>query len=739
MRISPILCLAVIGLLLGGCGGSGRGGDDDAVPASRSTPTPASVLRLKNFSTSDSCAEFLGYAATALTEQYLQPFYSCSADGLRPCPIFLGPPEAVNAAPAAPATDGAQPDRVSGTHTQEAGVDEADVVKADAAGNLYILNGRHLYVLDAFPPAGLATQPLADLPLAGDDAGFFATDFFLDEAAQRLVVLGQSYGAQGGEVVNVIVDISDPAQPTEVQRLRHTGYALEARRVGARVHRVARFDVPLPGWFSDADDPLVQQRQDYLDAQAREDQAESDRIRAATRAEIEKRLQDAGAAALLPQLSDAAGTRALGCGDVARPDVAAGLGLVVIDSFDSDGSTRAASAAVNNSWLVYGSADNLYLAQSSFGWRFAPTQAEETAVYRFALDPQGPARYQGLGKVPGSVIGRFAFSEFEGHLRVASTETRFTDDSSTSTFNHLHVLRADQAQSDLPVVGSVRDYAPGERIQGARFVGRRGFVVTFRQIDPLFAFDLTEPARPVIASALKIPGFSSFLAPLGEDYLLTVGREGDDAGLSGRMQVSLFDVRDLANVSQISTLVPANQPTGSYSYSSAEYDPHAFTYFPDSVAAAAPGRLALPLQIYGDTPEQQFSGFLLLRVNPLAATAEERLAELGRIDHQSLAADRACADEGSERCSEAVYAADPRRSLFMEDAFGTYLYTVSTSGVLASDANDPDTALGQRVLPYDPSPYDCCVTIGDSGSDGGTGGDGGSGGGSVPPARSPEP
>jgi hypothetical protein len=173
----------------------------------------------------------------------------------------------------------------------------------------------------------------------------------------------------------------------------------------------------------------------------------------------------------------------------------------------------------------------------------------------------------------------------------------------------------------------------------------------------------------------------------------------------------LLDVRNLADVQQIATLVPASQPD-SYSYSAAEYDPHAFTYFPDQAAAASPGTLALPLQIYGNAPEQQFSGFLAVRVDPAASAP---LSELGRIDHKSLARDEFCAGGGGveepDVCISAVYGAEPRRAAFMTDGPESYLYTVSAVGVIASEAGDPQQVLGQKELPYDPATV-CCVSGG---------------------------
>jgi hypothetical protein len=713
------LGVAILGILVAACGGGGDDGGPADPPIQRTTvPTPKDKLALSYFSEADDCAEFRSYAADGLTEQYLQPFYQCLAIGtdFAPCPLELTPPTDV-AAPGEAAGGNDSPGRVSQTNTQEQGVDEADIVKADSAGNLYILAGKTLFVVDAFPADGLADRPLASLDLSNGNSNFYASDFFLDEATKRLVVLAQSYGAQAGAVVNVIVDITNPAQPAEVKRIALDGYSLEARRIGPRVHHVSRFDVPLPAWFHDAGDPLHENRVAYNNARSEGDEEEMAAIKAATRAEIGERIDVAGADSLLPRLRDGNVDTVLGCGDVARPDVPAGLGLAVIDSFNTNGSGRAVSAAINNGWMVYASANNIYLAQSSFGWRFDALQSEESAIWRFTLSNSGAAAYQGVGKVPGTLGGPYAMSEHEGHLRVATTETRFTstpDAETVTSYNQLRVLRANVPNADLDVVGAVSDFAPGERIQGVRFLGERGFVVTFRNIDPLFAFDLSNPALPTIESALHIPGFSSYLAPLGDDYLLTVGREGTEDGvLTGRMKIALYDVSNLANVQEVATLVPGDQPTNSYSYSAAEYDPHAFTFFPDDPQAPAVGTLAIPLQSYGEFPEEQFAGFVVVGVDGPGNSLVER----GRVNHASLATERFCGDESPEGdfCSPAIYSADPRRAVFMEDGDAIDLFTISLVGIVASNAAAPDETLGTKLLPFDPPPFDYCCAGGGGG------------------------
>lgn len=699
MRLSLTTILSLT--LLAGCNGS----DGTPSPVGQ-VDTPVAKLKLKNF---DACADFQSYAADAFTEQYLQPIY-CLADGFAPCPVYAGAPTA-NDGNAGGGTGGegaptAAPDRVSSTNTQEEGVDEADIVKADAAGNLYVISGRTLSVLQAFPPQGLEARELTTLSLADEGSGFYASDFFLDETAQRLVVMATEYTTRS-QSINVIIDISNPAAPAEVARLAIDGYGLEARRIGDRVHRVSRFDVPTPSWFNDSSDSLHQKRQQYQEARNRGDEQEAERIKAEVRTEIGNRVEAAGASALLPNLSaTVAGNTTqsqMSCSDIAHPEVTAGMGIALVDSFSTMGALRAASGVINNAWVVYGSAQNLYLAQSSFGWFWDPAQSEQTAIYRLALSPSGAAQYRGVGMVDGSVISRYALSEYNNALRVATTETISGRDANT-TRNGVTVL--DASGTDMPALGAISNLAPGERIQGVRFVGDRGYVVTFRQVDPLFALDLANPAQPVVTDELKIPGFSSYLLPLGNDYLLTIGRAGDEQQLSGQVGIQLFSVQDPRHITQLASVSPSAGGGSSYSYSSAEYDPHAFSYFADSDDAPVPGTLSVPLQSYDWNNGGGFSGFLVMRVDPAAA---QPLRELGRISHAGFAeGETQCSDEGagSSYCYDVYYSADPRRSVFMQDAQGTYLFTLSTLGVIASDAAAPASELGRHSLPHDE--FVCC-------------------------------
>ncbi|MES2684066.1 MAG: beta-propeller domain-containing protein [Pseudomonadota bacterium] len=686
-RLASSLALAAGLAQLAACGGGG--GNAIAPPTlSGKVKTPDTQLQPKAFRAD--CSDFISYTADALTEQYLSPrYYAVDA------PIAATPTPA-------PSAGGATPSRVSETNVQEAGVDEADLVKADSSGRFYILRDQELLVMKAYPASGMGSTAISRVPLGSVGEGFYAQDFFLDEAGRKLVVLATQY-SNSSAAVSLLFDLANPDAPVELSRLSVSGYGLEARRIGARVHRVSRFDLPVPAWVYDSNDALQKKRDDYEKAQSNNDSNTASRIKAEIRSEIGSRVQQQGAASFLPVLSTrtAAGetSRSMACDSLLHPTVTTATGLALVESFNTDGSARVVSGLVNNAFLVYASAQNLYLAQTSGGWFFAPNQSEETVVYRLALSATAAAAYQGLAKVDGHIPGRYALSEYQGHLRVASNEFRSDASSNSSNrYTHLTVFKANAA-GDMTQTGAVRDLAAGESLRGTRFDGARGYLVTFRQVDPLFAFDLSNPAAPALKSILKIPGFSSYLEPVGSDYLLTVGRAGDEQQLNGQLAIQLFDVRDLANVRLVSSLSPAVGGSG-YSYSAAEYDPHAFTYFPDRSDTSAPGTLSLPLQSYSDQSSQSFSGFLAVRVDP---TATAPLTELGRVDHQGFADTRTyCGGSGGvvasapPACYNSVYASDPRRSVFVQDASGTTLFTISTLGIKASDATAPARELGTR-------------------------------------------
>ncbi len=152
---------------------------------------------------------------------------------------------------------------------------------------------------------------------------------------------------------------------------------------------------------------------------------------------------------------------------------------------------------------------------------------EKTGIAKIGLNME----ISGAGKVPGKLLNQFSMDEYENHLRVATTVGQ-----GSNSANDVYVLN-----SNMDIVGSVLDLGETERIYSVRFLQDKGYVVTFRQIDPFYVLDLSNPLNPELKGELKIPGYSSYLHPITKDKILGIGKE------DSKMKISLFDVSSPEN------------------------------------------------------------------------------------------------------------------------------------------------------------------------------------------------
>jgi uncharacterized secreted protein with C-terminal beta-propeller domain len=200
-----------------------------------------------------------------------------------------------------------------------------------------------------------------------------------------------------------------------------------------------------------------------------------------------------------------------------------------------------------------------------------------TLIHAFALAGTS-ADYQASGEVAGWLLNQFSMSALDGNLRVATTEN--ANDFGSSSSSSVRVLQRDGTK--LVESGAVTGLGKGERIYAVRFVGSLGYVVTFRQTDPLYVIDLHDVAHPVQVGELKIPGFSAYLHPIGDGLLLGIGQAMTNNGMGESTKLALFDVRDPSAPKQLADL---NLASG---YSPAEYDAHAFLWWPDTRQVVVP-------------------------------------------------------------------------------------------------------------------------------------------------------
>ena len=550
--------------------------------------------------------------------------------------------DAAASAQTAPPGDGDS----SGTNTQEAGVDEGDLVENDGQRVYSVLDGR-LRIVDIASAAEVGSAELPD----GQH------QILLD--GTRLAVVTSVWDVAIDTVVSVY-DVADPANPALLGRTHLEGEATGVRAADgtARIVLSSSFGQRLPFVHPDGFSP---NNEETAEAENRRIIEESTPEQWLPRTYVES--EDGTASEI---------TTGLDCATVGHPGEFAGLGLVWIASVPlqaSDLTAVGSAGVVSSGGTTYASATTLYVATTRWPEYkvdgVAPNQAEPvtTAIHSFDISGGGAASYLASGQVPGVLLNQFSMSEFEGVLRVAVTEQDegFGSPSSSS----VRVLQRDG--DALKEVGSVGGLGATEQIYAVRFIGALGYVVTFRQTDPLYVIDLHDPANPTVAGELKIPGYSAYLHPISDTLLLGIGQAATEEGRTLGTKLSLFDVSDPAAPAEVAGLDVGGS-------SSAEFDHHAFLWWPSgtedplgqAVIPFADYRWDQPLDDTGNPVQPEFGAVV-------AQVSGGTVTEQGKVTHQGRA------DDGSEFSD--YYLDMVQRSMVV----GGQLVTVSPAGVLVSD------------------------------------------------------
>ncbi len=484
----------------------------------------------------------------------------------------------------------------TGTNLQEQGVDEPDIAKTDGK-TLLSLKGRRLQVFDVSGP-----QPVARGSL---DLGVLApSELLLD--GDRALVIGRvddkKKNARWHRLGLGLVDLADLDSPQMLAMQAITGKHVSTRQVDG-VARVVLTSSPF----------LLFQHPSYRDYS-------SPTARARLAEENRKAVKKATAADWLPSLRsvDAGGLLGparplLDCAGVLRPQYDSGLELLTVLTFDLAAETledAATTSVVTSGDLVYASPDKLFVATTKYHWPNRSGQAPKvrTSIHSFDLTDRLRTPYTGSGKVDGFLLGRWAMSEHEGDLRVVTT----TYNEKWRTESGVEVLRP-QDDGKLETIGKVGGLSHNERVQAVRWFDDMAAVVTYRQVDPLYIIDLSDPKNPVRRGALKVPGFSQYLHPIGEGTLLGIGQSADGWDRNG-LQVSSFDISD----------PDAPTKTGNIQYgvrgstSTVQNDARHFIYLPDTRTAVIPADIPAEWRCESDmTCEElypRFFGLVSIRV-----------------------------------------------------------------------------------------------------------------------------
>ena len=203
------------------------------------------------------------------------------------------------------------------------------------------------------------------------------------------------------------------------------------------------------------------------------------------------------------------------------------------------------TAVTTDGDLVYAAEDRLYVATSRWGTvaplfgvddtsgavaRSLPEEVR-TEIHAFDTTSETETEYVGSGSVPGYVLGQWALSRYDGVLRVATTrqppwEATAPDGSPGSVAETSSmVVKLAERDGALVETGRVAGLGKGEQIRAVRYFGDIAAVVTFRQTDPLYLLDLS--GEPRVVGELKVPGFSTYLHPLGNGLLMGLGQDAD--------------------------------------------------------------------------------------------------------------------------------------------------------------------------------------------------------------------
>ncbi|MGI8900344.1 MAG: beta-propeller domain-containing protein [Nocardioides sp.] len=537
-------------------------------------PSAAGAERLPAF---EDCAELRGWYVDAALPQ-VGPW------GFGPPAMTRDQAFAEGAAEPVPLTRGQLTDvdagdavgnSATGTNIQESGVDEPDVAKTDGQ-TVYRVHGPRLLVVDVRADEARRS---AEIRLPGprwdprelllvDDTLLVVSTHQTNSwqtgtwggpmpSTSRVAPWG---GSASAETDLVSVDVSTPGAPVITSHQRVDGALVAAREFGDGIVRVVT-DSGLP-------------ELDFVRPTRERTPVEATR----TNRQV---VRDLPLEEWLPGVSEPGQDERnlLDCAEVRHPEKPAGFGTISVLTLDvaapADMDAVAVAAAGD---LVYSSADRLYVATMGTTWwdpvlvgrdGSSGSRGPHTEVHAFAL-AGAATTYAASGQVAGTVRDRWSFSEHDGRLRVAIA----LGDTWNPRENAVAVLEEDGEQ--LRTVGRITGLGPRESIQSVRWFGDFAVVVTFRQTDPLYTLDLSEPTDPTVTGELKIRGFSAYLHPVGDGQLLGLGRNATPAGVDLGGQAALFDLDDLAKVARTDTIGFSRHVDFL-----ASSEPRAFTYLPD--------------------------------------------------------------------------------------------------------------------------------------------------------------
>ena len=435
-------------------------------------------------------------------------------------------------------------DDFSTTTEQVEGVREADIVKTDGNYIYYLIDNE----LRIFKADGEKSLLVSKTELKADVDEVYGDMFLKDD---RLILLQPDDYTNDCNFISVyIYDISDPAKPKEIATSKQEGVYNSSRMVGDYIYLVSNSDINISE--IDKDDPTT----------------------------------------FVPVTETNGVCEAVPADSIYRYNQDEYTNqYTVIGAFNyKDGEMSDTASLLGGTENIYCSQGNIILADTTYNDNDnveGSYSQSNTTVSRLEIKG-GQIEYKATGEVEGTLENQFYIDEHNGYFRFVTTVTMVTQTEKSfdnsdevyyivESFGDNTSARLTVLDQNLKKTGEIKDLAKGERVYSVRFMGDIAYFVTFRQTDPLFSADLSDPKNPKILGELKIPGFSEYMYPYGDGLLLGFGRDADEStGITRDIKLSMFNITDPANVTEDDKTV-----IGGYAYSPALSDHKSMLVSPD--------------------------------------------------------------------------------------------------------------------------------------------------------------
>lgn len=543
----------------------------------------------------------------------------------------------------------------SKTNTQVAGIDEADVVKTDGAYIYSISQGRVL-ITRAYPLSQAGSVKTLEV-----DDNFVPSSLYIDE--EHLVVIGNKYDIGENKFaeddvyyyhtnLGTRIYVYDKRHLDEaIHTLDFDGYRLTTRKIG---------------------DEVILITNKYVNVY--DDDIKDDKI--------------------LPQYQVNEESKTIGYDDIHYQDGTYPSGVVTIFKFDVKNPEESLDyfTYLGQSNTVYVSHDNVYVAQQVYSYnrvgilegsvKDQEQVVQESKTFVSKVNYEEDLTLVNSIYVKGVIRNQFMMDEHKGDFRITTTRGNTWDDTST---NNLYVY-----DENLNEKGKLEGLAKGESIQSTRFMGDRVYLVTFKQVDPFFVIDASNPSDPTLLGELKIPGFSTYLHPYDEQHIIGFGFEADLNGRTTGLKISLFDVTDPGKPIEKFKEVMTYEEMG-YSHSEVTYNHKALLF------DKSKNIIAFPFSSNSYEVVTTFKDGKMVQTHEYTFSQEYLVYGLDLTNGFEMRATITHFDEGKSQ--DYYYLNEISRGLYIDD----YLYTVSESKVVVHDLENLE--LVQKIaLPVSDQP-----------------------------------